>query len=288
MTLKIVRTVAALRRETLTWRSKDLSSAVVPTMGALHDGHMALVDAGLDRADRVIVTIFVNPKQFGPQEDLSRYPRDEAGDVGKLAQAGVHLIYAPPPGEIYSADFATTISLAGPAKVGLEDKFRPHFFDGVATVVAKLFLQTAANYALFGEKDYQQLQVVTRMARDLDIPIEVIGIPTAREADGLAMSSRNRYLSKAERQQAPAIHRSLEQAAEKIRQGRDPQTATRAATRSLTTLGFKVDYLTARHAETLALPAKPGEPLRLLAAARLGKTRLIDNIAVQLQQPELR
>jgi pantoate--beta-alanine ligase len=288
MTLKIVRTVAALRRETLTWRSKDLSSAVVPTMGALHDGHMALVDAGLDRADRVIVTIFVNPKQFGPQEDLSRYPRDEAGDVGKLAQAGVHLIYAPPPGEIYSADFATTISLAGPAKVGLEDKFRPHFFDGVATVVAKLFLQTAANYALFGEKDYQQLQVVTRMARDLDIPIEVIGIPTAREADGLAMSSRNRYLSKAERQQAPAIHRSLEQAAEKIRQGRDPQIATRAAARSLTTLGFKVDYLTARHAETLALPAKPGEPLRLLAAARLGKTRLIDNIAVQLQQPELR
>jgi pantoate--beta-alanine ligase len=288
MTLKIVRTVAALRRETLTWRSKDLSSAVVPTMGALHDGHMALVDAGLDRADRVIVTIFVNPKQFGPQEDLSRYPRDEAGDVAKLAQAGVHLIYAPPPGEIYSADFATTISLAGPAKVGLEDKFRPHFFDGVATVVAKLFLQTAANYALFGEKDYQQLQVVTRMARDLDIPIEVIGIPTAREADGLAMSSRNRYLSKAERQQAPAIHRSLEQAAEKIRQGRDSQTATRAAARSLTTLGFKVDYLTARHAETLALPAKPGEPLRLLAAARLGKTRLIDNIAVQLQQPELR
>ncbi len=180
------------------------------------------------------------------------------------------------------------MSLAGPAKAGLEDKFRPHFFDGVATVVAKLFLQTAADFAMFGEKDYQQLLVVTRMAKDLDIPIEVIGVPTMREADGLAMSSRNRYLSKTERQQAPAIHRSLDQAAEKIRQGTDPQKATRAAARSLTTLGFKVDYVTARNAETLAVPVKPGEPLRLLAAAWLGKTRLIDNMAVQLQQPELR
>lgn len=280
MKLKIVRTVAALRRETQDWRSKDLSSAVVPTMGALHDGHLALVDAGLERADRVVVTIFVNPKQFAPHEDLSRYPRDEPGDVAKLAQAGVHLIYAPPPEEIYAADFATTVSLAGPARVGLEDKFRPHFFDGVAAVVAKLFIQTGADYAMFGEKDYQQLKVVTRMAKDLDIPIKVIGIPTMREADGLAMSSRNRYLSKSERQQAPAIHRSLEQAAEKIRQGHDPQTATRAAARSLTTLGFKVDYVTARNAETLAVPVKPDEPLRLLAATWLGKTRLIDNIAV--------
>ncbi len=281
MKLKIVRTVAALRRETQAWRSKDLSSAVVPTMGALHDGHMALVDAGLERAGRVIVTIFVNPKQFAPHEDLSRYPRDEAGDIARLAQAGVHLVYAPLPEEVYGADFATTVSLSGPAKAGLEDKFRPHFFDGVATVVAKLFLQTAADYAMFGEKDYQQLQVVTRMAKDLDIPIEVIGIPTLREADGLAMSSRNRYLSKFERQQAPAIQRSLAQAAEKIRQGHDPQSATRAAARSLTTLGVKVDYVTARNAETLAVPMKPGEPLRLLAAAWIGRTRLIDNIAVK-------
>jgi pantoate--beta-alanine ligase len=280
MKLNIVRTVAALRRETQSWRSKDLSSAVVPTMGALHDGHLALVDAGLDRAGRVIVTIFVNPRQFGPHEDLSRYPRDEAGDIAKLAQAGVHLVYAPPPEQIYGTDFATTVSLVGPAKAGLEDKFRPHFFDGVATAVAKLFIQTGADYAMFGEKDYQQLMVVTRMARDLDIPIEVIGIPTMRETDGLAMSSRNRYLSKTQRQQAPAIHRSLDQAAENIRQGRDPQTATRAAARSLTTLGFKVDYVTARNAETLAVPVKPDEPLRLLAAAWLGKTRLIDNIAV--------
>jgi pantoate--beta-alanine ligase len=268
---KIVRTVAELRRETRIWRAKDLSSAVVPTMGALHDGHLALVEAGLERADRVIVTIFVNPKQFGPQEDLGRYPRDEAGDVARLAQAGVHLVYAPPPEEIYHA---------GPAKAGLEDKFRPHFFDGVATVVAKLFIQTEADYAMFGEKDYQQLMVVTRMAKDLDILVKVIGIPTIREADGLAMSSRNRYLSKSERQLAPAIQRSLAQAAEKIRQGHDPQIATRAAARSLTTLGFKVDYVTARNAQTLAVPVAPTEHLRLLAAAWLGKTRLIDNMAV--------
>ena len=280
MKLKIVRTVAALRRETQGWRGKDLSSAVVPTMGALHDGHLALVAAGLERADRVVVTIFINPKQFGPNEDLRRYPRDEAGDIAKLAQAGVHLVYAPPPDEIYGAGFETVVSVAGPAKAGLEDKFRPHFFDGVATVVAKLFIQTGADYAMFGEKDYQQLMVVTRMARDLDIPIEVIGIPTIREAEGLAMSSRNRYLSKTERQQAPAIHRLLDQAAEKIRQGHDPQMATRAAARSLTTLGFKVDYVTARNAQTLAVPVTPTEPLRLLAAAWLGKTRLIDNMAV--------
>jgi pantoate--beta-alanine ligase len=279
MKLKIVRTVAALRRETRNWRSKDLACAVVPTMGALHGGHVKLVEAGLERADRVLVTIFVNPKQFGPQEDLGRYPRDEAGDVAKLAQAGVHLVYAPLPEEVYGAGFETTVSVAGPAKAGLEDKFRPHFFDGVATVVAKLFIQTGANFAMFGEKDYQQLKVVTRMARDLDIPIEVIGIPTMRETDGLAMASRNRYLSRAERQQAPAIHRLLEQAAEKIRQGHDPQIATRAAARSLTTLGFRVDYVTARHAETLAVPRVPDEPLRLLAAAWLGKTRLIDNVA---------
>ncbi len=280
MKLKIVRTIAALRRETQGWRDKDLSSAVVPTMGALHDGHLGLVDAGLERADRVIVTIFVNPKQFGPQEDLSRYPRDEGGDVAKLSRAGVHLVYAPAPEEIYGPGFVTSVNLAGPAKAGLEDKFRPHFFDGVATVVAKLFVQTGADYAMFGEKDYQQLMVVTRMARDLDIPIEVIGIPTIREADGLAMSSRNRYLSKTERHHAPAIHRTLVQAAEKIRQGHDPQSATRAAARSLTTLGFRVDYVTARNAQTLAVPVKSAEPLRLLAAVWLGKTRLIDNMAV--------
>jgi pantoate--beta-alanine ligase len=249
-------------------------------MGALHDGHLALVREGRARADRVVATIFVNPKQFAPHEDFSRYPRDEASDIAKLAGAGCHLIYVPEPGEIYRDGFATTVCVGGPAKAGLEDKFRPHFFDGVATVVAKLFIETGANYAMFGEKDYQQLKVVTRMAADLDIPIKVVGIPTIREDDGLAMSSRNRYLSRAERHQATAINRSLAQAAEKIRAGGNIQNATRAAARSLSTLGFKVDYVTARNAETLAMPSDRGEPLRLLAAAWLGKTRLIDNLAI--------
>jgi pantoate--beta-alanine ligase len=277
---KIVRSVESLRREVARWKADGLTSALVPTMGALHEGHIALVQEGFRNADRVVTSIFVNPKQFGVNEDLSRYPRDETGDVEKLAEAGVPLIYAPLPEEVYASGFATTVQMAGPAKVGLEDKYRPHFFDGVATVVAKLFIQSGADVAMFGEKDYQQLQVVTRMAKDLNIPINVIGVPTIRDEDGMALSSRNRYLSKPERAQAVAIYKSLSQAAEKIRNGIDPQAATRAASRSLTTLGFKVDYVTARNAETLAVPHGTGEPLRLLAAAWLGKTRLIDNIAV--------
>ncbi len=277
---KLVRTVAALRRETAKWRAEGLRYAVVPTMGAIHSGHTQLVEEGLKRADRVITTIFVNPKQFAAHEDLGKYPRDEDGDVRKLGKAGTHLIFAPAPEEMYPAGFATTVSLSGPAKAGLEDKFRPHFFDGVATVVAKLFTQTGADYAMFGEKDYQQLKVVTRMARDLDLPIEVVGIPTVREEDGLAKSSRNVYLSKTERQQATAIIRNLTNAAERIRAGVNPQTATRSATRTLMALGFKVDYVTARNAESLAIPQHKDEPLRLIAAAWLGKTRLIDNIPV--------
>jgi pantoate--beta-alanine ligase len=170
--------------------------------------------------------------------------------------------------------------MQGPAVAALEDKYRPHFFDAVATVVAKLFVQSQADVAMFGEKDYQQLLVVRQMARDLDIPITVVGVPTVRDGDGMALSSRNRYLSKHERHQATAIIRSLEQAAEKIRHGAKPQAATKAASRSLTTLGFKVDYVAARNAETLALPQHADEPLRLLAAAWLGNTRLIDNISV--------
>ena len=278
---KIIRSIEGLRREMAKWRADDLAVAIVPTMGALHEGHLALVAEGLERADRVIVTIFVNAKQFGANEDLSRYPRDEAGDVAKLAEAGVHLIFAPPANEMYGEEFATSVVLKGPAKANLEDKFRPHFFDGVATIVAKLFIQSGADFALFGQKDYQQLQVVTAMARDLNIPIEVIGVPTVRAPDGMALSSRNQYLTKTERIQATAIYKSLNQAAEKIRQGTDPQKAMRAASRSLTTLGFKVDYVTARNAETLAVPIPHSdEPLRLLAAAWIGKTRLIDNIEV--------
>jgi len=277
---KIVRNVSSLRRETSRWKQEGLTYAIVPTMGALHEGHLDLVRESLKRADRVMVSIFVNPKQFGVKEDLSRYPRDEEGDIEKLNAEGVHLIYAPTADNIYPLGFSTTVHMDGPAKVGLEDKYRPHFFDGVATIVSKLFIQSGANYAMFGEKDYQQLMVVTRMARDLDIPTEVIGVETRREEDGLAMSSRNRYLSKTERGNATAIYKSLTQAADKIRNGVNQQTATRAASRSLTTLGFRVDYVSARNAETLAVPESSDEPLRLIAAAWLGKTRLIDNIAI--------
>jgi pantoate--beta-alanine ligase len=277
---KLVRTIAALRRETARWRSEGLNYAVVPTMGAIHSGHTQLVSEGLKRADRVITTIFVNPKQFAANEDLGKYPRDEDGDVRKLGKAGTHLIFSPSPDDMYPTGAATTISLTGPAKAGLEDRFRPHFFDGVATVVAKLFIQTGADFAMFGEKDYQQLKVVTRMAADLDIPIEVIGVPTVREDDGLAKSSRNVYLTKTERQLAVAIYRNLQTAAERIRSGINPQSATRSATRMLMAQGFKVDYVTARNAESLAIPQHKDEPMRLIAAAWLGKTRLVDNIPV--------
>lgn len=280
MSIIVARSLAELRELTGSWTGDGMSHAVIPTMGALHEGHLTLVQEALKVADRAVATIFVNPKQFGANEDLSRYPRDEEGDLAKLESAGAHAAYVPDPEEIYPEGFATTISLAGPAKAGLEDKFRPHFFDGVATVVAKLFLHTQADFALFGEKDYQQLLVVKQMARDLDLGIEVIGVPTIRDEDGLAKSSRNRYLSKHERHQATAIIRALEQAAEKIRGGGDAQSATKAAARSLTTLGFEVDYVSARNAETLAVPVRSDEPLRLLAAAKLGKTRLIDNIPV--------
>ncbi|WP_119392298.1 pantoate--beta-alanine ligase [Taklimakanibacter lacteus] len=280
MTLKIVRNILDLRKETAKWRAEGLASAVVPTMGALHAGHITLVREGLKHADRVVTTIFVNPKQFAAHEDLGRYPRTETSDIAQLEEAGTHLVFAPPPDVVYPPGFVTSVILAGPAKAGLEDKFRPHFFDGVATVVAKLFTQTQADFAMFGEKDYQQLMVVTRMARDLDLPIKVVGVPTVREESGLALSSRNAYLSKAEHHQAAALYQTLTQAARKIRAGQAPSRATAAARRALTTLGFRVDYVAARNAETLALPKDKDEPLRLLVAAWLGKTRLIDNVAV--------
>lgn len=278
MTLQIVRTIAELRKVTGGWRKAGLKSAVIPTMGALHEGHLTLVREGLKHADRAVATLFVNPKQFAANEDLSRYPRDEAGDAAKLASAGAHLLYAPAPEVMYPPNFATTISLSGPAAAGLEDRFRPDFFAGVATVVAKLFNQCQCDFAMFGEKDYQQLQVVTRMAADLDIPIQVVPVPTIREADGLAMSSRNAYLSAEERAKAVAIYTALTQAAEAIRNGTAPDEATSKAAASLA--GFRVDYVEARRAGDLARVEKFAQPLRLLAAAWLGNTRLIDNIAV--------
>ncbi|MBM3520080.1 MAG: pantoate--beta-alanine ligase [Alphaproteobacteria bacterium] len=280
MSLRIVRTIAGLRRIVARWRAAGERVAVVPTMGSLHDGHLTLVAEGLKRADRVIATIFVNPSQFAAHEDLGRYPRDEAGDLAKLHMAGCHLVFAPPVEEIYPKGFATTVQLAGPAKAGLEDRSRPQFFDGVATIVAKLFIETGADFAFFGEKDYQQLLVVRKLAADLDIAINVVGVATEREADGLAMSSRNAYLSKTERQTAPHLHRALSEAAIRIADGLDPATACRNARRTLVRHGFRVDYLEARNAATLAEPQARGEPLRLLAAAWLGATRLIDNVAV--------
>lgn len=278
-TLPVVRSVAALRATVASWRRDGLRGAVVPTMGALHEGHLELVRQGLARADRVVVTIFVNPKQFAAGEDLSRYPRDETGDLGKLARAGAHLVFAPPPEEVYPEGFATAVSVGGPALAGLEDRFRPGFFDGVATVVAKLLVQAGCDYAMFGEKDYQQLKVVTRLARDLDIATEIVPVATVREKDGLAMSSRNAYLSPDERMKAPLLYRALSEAARAITAGGDRDNALSRSHEVLERAGFAVDYLEARDAATLD-DASPGRPLRLLAAVRLGSTRLIDNIAV--------
>lgn len=280
MTPQIIRSRAELHHVTSAWRSAGQRYAVVPTMGALHEGHLTLVEHAFKHADKVIATIFINPRQFAANEDLGRYPRDEDGDIDKLAGVGTDVVYIPDIDEIYPPGFATTICMAGPAKAGLEDKFRPQFFDGVATVVAKLFIQTAADVAIFGEKDFQQLLTIRKMARDLNLPIEVIGIATIRDDDGLAKSSRNRFLNKHERNQATAIFKAMTQAAEKIRGGGDQQQATKAAARSLTTLGFKVDYVSARNAETLEVPLTKDEPMRILAAAWLGKTRLIDNLPV--------
>ena len=277
---RIVQSVVDLRQTVKEWHGLGLRVAIVPTMGALHEGHLRLVEEAFNHADKVVVTIFVNPKQFAPTEDLARYPRDLDADMLMLDQMKTDLVYAPDAATMYEEGFATTIAMVGQAKAGLEDRFRPLFFDGVATVVAKLFIQSRADVAMFGEKDFQQLLVVRQMAHDLDIPIEVVGIATVRDEDGMAKSSRNRYLTKHERHQATALIRTLQQAAEKIRNGTDQQSATRAAARSLTTLGFKVDYVSARNALTLAVPVSPQEPLRLLAAAWLGTTRLIDNIAV--------
>ncbi len=273
-------TVALIRQRSAGWRRDGLTSALVPTMGALHDGHLALVRAAREAADRVIVSIFVNPTQFAPGEDFAAYPRNMDADLARLAQAGVDAVFAPNAGEMYPEGFSTTVSPGGPA-AGLESDFRPHFFQGVATVVAKLFLATQPDIAVFGEKDYQQLLVVKRMAADLNIPVEVRGHPTEREPDGLAMSSRNAYLSSAERSIAPRLHQALQTAAEAIRAGRGPDAAVADARQSLAEAGFTVDYVALRNAETLAKVIDvDNEPLRLLAAAKLSRTRLIDNIPV--------
>lgn len=269
--MHIVRTINELRAEIGRWRGEGQRIALVPTMGALHAGHIALVATALAIADRVVVSIFVNPTQFAPTEDLSRYPRDEAGDVAKLAGAGAHLVWAPSVPEMYPDGFATQIVVGGAAAL-LEGQFRPHHFSGVATVVCKLLSAAMPDVALFGEKDFQQLAVIRQMVRDLALPFAIQGVATVREADGLALSSRNAYLSDDERHIAPMLFKVISEVA----RGRDPAEAAHA----LLAAGFtKVDYIEVRDAETLS-PYVPGRPGRVLAAAWLGKTRLIDNVAV--------
>ncbi|MGA3302687.1 MAG: pantoate--beta-alanine ligase [Methylovirgula sp.] len=277
----VARTVAALRATVSEWRAAGARIALVPTMGALHAGHLSLVEEAQRRADRVVMSIFVNPTQFAPNEDFAAYPRRFAEDAAKFAGAKGDLIFAPTVAEMYPEGFATTISVAGPATVGLEDKFRPTHFAGVATVVAKLFIQCQPDVALFGEKDFQQLKVITRMVRDLDLPVEIIGAPTLREPDGLALSSRNLYLSKEERARARRLYEALCACAKALRASTAIETALQDARKTLEAAGFVPDYVEARNAETLEPIASAKEsPVRLLVAARLGTTRLIDNIAI--------
>jgi pantoate--beta-alanine ligase len=249
-------------------------------MGALHDGHVSLVRSAKRRASKVVVSIFVNPTQFAPTEDFGSYPRTWKADVAKLTTEKVDLIWNPDVRTMYPEGFATRILTEGPAEANLEDRFRPHFFGGVATVVAKLFTQCRPDFAMFGEKDFQQLRVVTRMAADLDLGVKVIGCRTIREKDGLAMSSRNIYLSAAERGAAAVLYRAMKESAGRLRGGEDSELAMAAGAEMIASAGFALDYFDVRHAETLAPLAAEGEPRRILVAARIGNTRLIDNIAV--------
>jgi len=251
------------------------------TMGALHDGHVSLVRLAKRRATRVIVSIFVNPTQFAPTEDFASYPRTWKADVARLAAENVDVIWQPDVKTMYPGGFATRIVPEGPAVVGLEDRFRPHFFGGVATVVGKLFTQVRADMAIFGEKDFQQLRVVTQMARDLDLGVRVIGSKTVRERDGLAMSSRNVYLAEEERRVAPILFRAMKETAARLRAGDDLSAAVEGGAEMVRQAGFALDYFELRHAETLRpVTSRDDAPLRLLVAAKLGTTRLIDNMAV--------
>jgi pantoate--beta-alanine ligase len=279
--LRVARTVSALRRAVLQWRTAGERLALVPTMGALHAGHIALVRAAKRRAPRVVVSIFVNPAQFAPEEDLATYPRTFDSDLGVLAQLPVDLVWAPSTQSMYPPGYATRVVPAGPATAGLEDKFRPDFFAGVATVVAKLLIQCRPDFAMFGEKDYQQLKVVSRMAKDLDLPAKIVAVPTVREKDGLALSSRNAYLTASERAVASTLHRVLTDCAGRLASGDLLPRVLDEGGSAIERAGFVLDYLEARHAETLTPLGSIGDgPIRLLVAARLGKTRLIDNLSV--------
>ncbi|MER9256060.1 pantoate--beta-alanine ligase [Mesorhizobium sp. M0598] len=280
MSVPIVRSVAQLRQIVAAWRREGVRIAVVPTMGVLHEGHLSLVRAALEKADRVIVTLFVNPKQFNSQADLAAYPSTEDEDAAKLAPLGAHLLYAPDAEEMYPAAFATTVSVSGISE-GLCGAFRPGHFDGVATVVAKLFLQTSADFGFFGEKDFQQLQLVRRMARDLDIPITIVPCPTVREADGLALSSRNVRLSPAERAVAPELSSVLLETAEWLARGSPVLPTLAEARAAILAAGYReIEYLELRDEADLRPMTSLGRPARLLVAAWLGGTRLIDNVRI--------
>jgi pantoate--beta-alanine ligase len=275
--LAVARSVTELRGRVRAWRRAGETVALVPTMGALHAGHLALVARAKALADRVIVSLFVNPTQFGGNEDFSRYPRDEVGDRAKLRDAGADLLYAPSVAEIYPAGFATSVSVGAMAE-RLDGQFRLGHFSGVATVVAKLLLQAQADVACFGEKDYQQLQIIKRLVRDLDIPTRIVGVKTVRERDGLALSSRNAYLSPGERAVAPALHRILIETGARIAAGASLHAAAVQGRAELRRAGFrKIDYLEVCDAGTLELLVRLERPARILAAAWLGRTRLIDN-----------
>jgi pantoate--beta-alanine ligase len=277
----IARNILTLHRGLDRLRLRKATVALVPTMGALHDGHVSLVRLAKRRASKVVVSIFVNPAQFAPTEDFGSYPRTWKSDVARLAAEDVDMIWNPDVKIMYPEGFATRIVPEGPAVAGLEDRFRPHFFGGVATVVAKLFTQVRPDFAMFGEKDFQQLRVVARMAGDLDLRVKVVGSRTVRERDGLAMSSRNVYLSPEERQTAPVLYRTMKESVRRLRAGDDVKAVMAEGAEMITAAGFAVDYFEVRHAETLApVQSTADGPLRILVAAKIGKTRLIDNVAV--------
>ena len=278
--MQTVRDLAGLRDAVAAFRAEGATIALVPTMGALHAGHMALIEAARRPGTKVIASIFVNPKQFGPNEDLARYPRREAADARLLADHGCDLLWAPPVEVMYPKGFATNVSVSGVSD-GLDGAARPGHFDGVATVVTKLFNQTRADIAYFGEKDFQQLAVIRRFVADLDMAIEIVGVPTQRDDDGLALSSRNIYLDEEQRAKAVALPRALGVAARSIARGDDPEGALAEARGALVAAGFEVDYVALADAETLAESPAADRPRRLLAAARMGTTRLIDNVAVE-------
>ncbi len=279
--MRVARTLPALTRAVAALRARRGRIALVPTMGALHEGHLSLVRLAQKRAEGVIVSIFVNPTQFAPNEDFRSYPRTFAADLDALAAQHVDLVWAPAAETMYPEGFGTKIAPEGAALAGLEDAFRPHFFAGVATVVAKLLLQCAPDIALFGEKDYQQLKVITQLARDLNLKTRIVGAPIAREADGLARSSRNVYLTPDERKAAPTLYRVLQYCAAQIAAGRPLGAVLDEGRAAITRAGFTLDYLEARHADTLQPIGSVQEgPIRLLVAARIGQTRLIDNVGV--------